>query len=78
LGQWDRNGHREKTIHPKIASYLTGVNKIISVFGIRRGGKSYILRQVSKNARAWSIIFFQRLRLRILINQRHALLDAFE
>ena len=32
----------------RICSYLKGVNKVVSIFGIRRAGKSYILRQVNK------------------------------
>ncbi|MFH7873655.1 MAG: ATP-binding protein, partial [Candidatus Aenigmatarchaeota archaeon] len=32
----------------EILSSLEGVNKIISIFGIRRSGKSYILRQIAK------------------------------
>ena len=32
----------------RICSYLRGVNKVVSIFGIRRAGKSYILRQVNR------------------------------
>jgi hypothetical protein len=31
-----------------ILSYLSGVNKMIGLYGIRRSGKSFILRQISK------------------------------
>jgi predicted AAA+ superfamily ATPase len=48
-GNGIETGIERKLYTQKIASYLSGVNKIISVFGIRRSGKSYILRQVAKN-----------------------------
>jgi len=42
----DTGKHREQT--DKIVDWLKGVNKIICVVGVRRSGKSYILRQVAK------------------------------
>ncbi|NHV99057.1 MAG: ATP-binding protein [Thaumarchaeota archaeon] len=47
-GEGAEIGTKRGTYIQKITSYLNGVNKIISVFGIRRSGKSYILRQVAK------------------------------
>ena len=38
----------KREISDKIKSIIFGVNKVISVFGIRRSGKSYVLRQVCK------------------------------
>ncbi len=29
--------------------YLKGVNKIISIYGVRRAGKSFILRNIAKS-----------------------------
>jgi predicted AAA+ superfamily ATPase len=47
-GEGTETGIERRPYTQKIASYLSGVNKIISVFGIRRSGKSYILRQTAK------------------------------
>lgn len=33
----------------RILSFLEGVEKVISVYGVRRSGKSFLLRQVAKN-----------------------------
>ena len=38
----------ERDISKKITNFVFGVNKIISIYGVRRSGKSYILRQVAK------------------------------
>ncbi len=38
----------ERKMSDKIKSFIFGVNKVISVYGVRRSGKSYILRQVAK------------------------------
>ncbi|BFI73730.1 ATPase AAA [Nanoarchaeota archaeon] len=38
----------ERKISNKIYEMIFGINKIISIYGIRRSGKSYILRQIDK------------------------------
>ncbi|BBL45520.1 AAA+ superfamily ATPase [Nanobdella aerobiophila] len=38
----------ERNISNKIVEYIEGINKIIVLYGIRRSGKSYILRQIAK------------------------------
>ncbi len=54
LSEWNFWGRgletgKERTYTHEIVEMLEGkVNKIVSVFGVRRAGKSYILRQVAK------------------------------
>ena len=38
----------ERNLSEKIISLLSGVNKVIAVYGVRRAGKSYLLRQVAE------------------------------
>jgi predicted AAA+ superfamily ATPase len=40
---------RERALYlNRILSLLEGVEKVISVYGVRRSGKSFLLRQVAK------------------------------
>jgi hypothetical protein len=54
LSEWNFWGKgldtgRERTFYLKrILSFLEGVEKVISVYGVRRSGKSFLLRQVAK------------------------------
>ncbi|MEM5779450.1 MAG: AAA family ATPase [Candidatus Aenigmatarchaeota archaeon] len=47
-GEGIETGIKRDLYTQEILSSLEGVNKIISIFGIRRSGKSYILRQIAK------------------------------
>ncbi len=38
----------ERNLSEKIISLLSGVNKVVAVYGVRRAGKSYLLRQVAE------------------------------
>lgn len=41
---------RERALYlNRILSFLEGVEKVISIYGVRRSGKSFLLRQVAKN-----------------------------
>jgi len=41
-------GRERKEYLTKIVNFLEGVNKVIGLYGVRRSGKSFILRQVAK------------------------------